>query len=306
MTAFTFTASDGAALAAYKWEPATKARGVIHIAHGLAEHAGRYGRTAKSLNSHGYVVYASDLRGHGQTAQSQDELGFWAEADGWNRIVLDVAEMLAVEAQENSGLPLILLGHSLGSYLTQQLIYEHPKLLDAAILSAPSGKPSLLAQAGRALARAERLRLGKRGRSQFLHSLSFGKFNEAFAPVATPFDWLSRDAAEVKLYFNDARCGFLSTTQLWVDFLDGINALANPAHKRRIRQTLPLYILAGSHDPVCEQGKGAERLAQEYQAAGLTKVTCKLYPEGRHEMLNEINRQEVVNDLALWLDRIVA
>ena len=305
MTAFTFTASDGAALAAYKWEPPTTPRAIIHIAHGLAEHAGRYARTAKALNSYGYAVYANDMRGQGQTVKSQDELGFLAEEDGWNRVVLDVAELLAAEAQEQSGVPLILLGHSLGSYLAQQLIYEHPDLLTAAILSAPNGKPSLFAQAGRAIARAERLRLGQRGRSQFINSLTFGKFNEAFAPVATPFDWLSRDAAEVKLYFNDGRCGFLSTTQLWVDFLDGISELANPAHKRLIRPTLPLYIVAGSLDPVCEQGQGAERLAQEYQTAGLTNVTCKLYPEGRHEMLNEINRHEVVTDLTQWLDKLV-
>lgn len=303
MTAFTFTASDGAALTTYKWEPTTTPRAVIHIAHGLAEHAGRYARTAKALNSYGYAVYANDMRGHGQTARSQDELGFLAEANGWNRVVLDVAEMLTSEAQEHRGVPLILLGHSLGSYLSQQLIYEHPQLLDAAILSAPNGKPSWLAQAGRMIARAERLRLGKRGRSQLINSLTFGKFNEAFAPVETPFDWLSRDAAEVKLYFNDARCGFLSTTQLWVDFLDGISELANPAHKRLIRQTFPLYILAGSLDPVCEQGKGAAALAQEYKTAGLTDVTCKLYPEGRHELLNEINRQQVLEDMRHWLER---
>ena len=305
MTSFTFTASDGAALVTYKWEPATKARAVIHIFHGLAEHAGRYARIAKSLNSQGYVVYASDLRGHGQTARSQDALGFWTEAQGWDRVVLDGIEMLEAEALENASLPVILLGHSLGSYLAQRLLYERPNLLRAAVLSAPNVKPGLLAQTGRVMARAERLRLGKRGKSQLINSLTFGKFNQQFAPVATPFDWLSRDAAEVKLYFNDARCGFLCTTQLWVDFLDGIEDLAKPEHKRLIRPTFPLYIFAGDRDPVCENGKGAQALAQEYKAAGLMNVTCKIYPEGRHEMLNEINRQEVVNDLMLWLDKIV-
>jgi alpha-beta hydrolase superfamily lysophospholipase len=306
MTTFTFTASDGAKLAAYKWEPTTAPRGVIHIAHGLAEHAGRYARTAKSLNAHGYVVYANDMRGHGQTAESQDDLGFFGVENGWNRVVQDVVEMLQVEAQTHADLPLILLGHSLGSYLAQQLIYEHPTLLAAALLSAPNGKPGWLAKAGRAIARVERLRLGKRGRSQLINSLTFGKFNAAFAPVETPFDWLSRDVAEVKLYFNDARCGFLSTTQLWVDFLDGIVALAQPAHKRLIGATFPLYIMAGSHDPVCGNGKGAAALVAEYKAAGLTDVTYKLYPGARHELLNELNRHEVLNDLVQWLTRVAA
>ena len=306
MTSFTFTASDGALLAAYKWEPAIRVRGVVHIIHGLAEHAGRYARTAKSLNAQGYVVVASDLRGHGQTARSQDELGFWTQEQGWDRVALDTIEMLEAEAKEYPGLPLILLGHSLGSYLAQRILYERPKLLAAAVLSAPNGKPSLVAQVGRAIARAERLRLGKRGKSQLLNSLTFGKFNEQFVPVETPFDWLSRDASEVKLYFNDARCGFVCTTQLWVDFLDGIAELSKPDDKRLIRPDFPLYILAGGRDPVCGNGKGAEALVQEYKAAGLTKLTCKIYPEGRHEMLNEINRQEVVDDLAMWLDKVVA
>ncbi|MFN7927650.1 MAG: alpha/beta hydrolase [Blastocatellia bacterium] len=305
MTSFTFTASDGASLAAYKWEPAANVKGVIHLIHGLAEHAGRYERVGKSLSAQGYAVYASDLRGHGQTARTQEELGFWMEAEGWDRVARDVIEMLEAEARDYPHRPLILLGHSLGSYLAQRIIYERPHLLRAAVLSAPNGKPSLLAQAGRLIARMERLRLGKRGKSQLINSLTFGKFNEAFAPIATPFDWLSRDAAEVKLYFNDARCGFLSTTQLWVDFLDGMTELAKPAHKQRIRRDFPIYILAGSQDPVCANGKGALVLTEEYRAAGLTNLTCKIYPEGRHEMLNEINRQEVVDDLLAWLARIV-
>ena len=258
------------------------------------------------LNSYGYIVYVHDMRGHGQTANAQEELGFLAEADGWNRVVLDMVELLQSAAETHADLPIVLLGHSLGSYLAQQVIYQHPQLLAAAILSAPNGKPSLLAKAGRAIARAERLRIGKRGRSQLINSLTFGKFNEPFAPVATPFDWLSRDAAEVKLYFNDARCGFVSTTQLWVDFLDGIATLSHPPHKRQIPATFPLYIIAGSHDPVCENGKGAEALVQEYKAAGLTDVTFKLYPEARHELLNEINRHEVISDLVEWLTRVVA
>lgn len=303
MNEFTFTASDGASLSAYKWEPASSPRGVIHIAHGLAEHAGRYARTAKALNAFGYVVYAHDMRGHGKSAQSPDDLGFLAEDDGWNRVVRDVAEMVTSEAESHAELPVILLGHSLGSYLAQQVIYEYPNLIQAVILSAPNGKPTFLANAGRAIARAERLRLGKRGRSQVINSMTFGKFNEAFAPVETPFDWLSRDSAEVKLYFNDARCGFISTTQLWVDFLDGLSTLAQPTQKRKIPITLPVYILAGSRDPVCAYGKGAEALVAEYKEAGLRDVTFKLYPEARHELLNETNRNEVIDDLVSWLEK---
>ncbi len=302
MSDFTFTASDNTPIFVYKWLPATDIKGIVHIVHGLADHAGRYTRTAKSLNAHGYAVYAADLRGHGNTARNQEELGFLAEENGWNRVALDVQEIMELSRTEFPAVPLILLGHSMGSYLAQQIIYERPTLLAAAILSAPNGKPSLLAKAGRGIARAERLRLGKRGRSQFINSLTFGKFNQQFPNAETPFDWLTRDTTEVKLYFNDSKCGFIATTQLWIDFMDGISELSKPAHKTRIPKDFPIHILAGGKDPVCENGRGAEDLAAEYRQAGLQRVTCKIYPEGRHEMLNETNRHEVMSDLVTWLN----
>ncbi len=297
-----FVASDQFALMLHQWEPEARARGVIFIAHGLAEHGDRYARTAKSLNAQGFVVVVADLRGHGQSAKGQEDLGFFAEKNGWQRVVLDVEEILAALKTDFPQLPLILLGHSMGSYIAQQVIYERPTLLTAAIFSGPNGKPSLLAQAGRLVAREERMRLGKRGRSQFINSLTFGKFNEQFAPTETPFDWLTRDQTEVKLYFNDSRCGFLATTQLWVDFLDGIKELSVPARKTRIPKDFPIYIMAGDRDPVCENGKGAEALAQEYRAVGIKDVTLKIYPEARHELLNETNRFEVIEDLVQWIE----
>ena len=306
MTPIYFTAADGTSIATYRWETSAVTKANIFIIHGLAEHALRYARTAQQLNAQGYNVYSCDLRGHGNSVKAREDLGYLADDDGWNKLVNDVIEILQKLKIDKPNTPLILLGHSLGSFVAQQIIYERPRLADAAVFSGSNGKPPKMATAGRGIARAEKLRLGKRGKSQVINSMTFGKFNQSFPDAETPFDWLSRDPVEVKLYFNDSLCGFLCSTQLWIDFLDGINEISKPSHKARIPKELPLYIFAGDKDPSCDNGRGATNLANEYREAGLKNVTSKIYPDGRHEMLNETNRNEVISDLVNWLNKTVA
>jgi alpha-beta hydrolase superfamily lysophospholipase len=305
MQAFTFTASDGHPLFVYAWPPEGAARAVIHVTHGLAEHAGRYARFAAALTARGFVVYAHDQRGHGRTAQTGDELGFFAAEDGWRRVVGDAEELLMEEGRRHAGLPLALFGHSMGSFVAQQVMARQSERLAAAVLSGANGMRSPLAAVGRLVARAERWRHGARSSSPLINQLAFGNFNRRFSPARTAFDWLSRDEAEVDKYVGDPLCGFDCSTQLWVDFLDGIADALNPAHKKRVRPDLPVYILAGSRDPVAANGRGAEALAAAYRAAGLTDVTCRLYPDARHELLNETNRDEVTRDLLEWLESAV-
>jgi alpha-beta hydrolase superfamily lysophospholipase len=304
---FHFTADDWAQLFVYRWLPddAGAIKAVIHIAHGLAEHAGRYERLAASLTSQGYAVYANDLRGHGRTAQRAEDFGHFADADGWNRIAQDLALLCTEEKQKYEGLPLILLGHSLGAQLAQKLIYEHPDLCDAVALSGVNGKVSGLVPIGKLITRLERLRLGKRGKSKLVNALSFGAFNKAFAPQRTAFDWLSRDEDEVDRYINDPRCGFLCTTQTWLDVLDGLTEAAQPEQQARVRQDLPLYLFSGHRDPVNEFGNGLEALVAAYRQHGVRSIRFKLYPDARHEVFNEINRAEVIRDLLDWLDLVV-
>jgi alpha-beta hydrolase superfamily lysophospholipase len=216
-------------------------------------------------------------------------------------MVKDLDLHLARERADHPGLPVTLMGHSMGSFLTQTYLIEHGAGLKAAVLSGSNGKPSLLAQAGRLVARLERLRLGERGKSALMASLSFQAFNKQFAPNRTAFDWLSRDPAEVDLYVADPRCGFEVTTSLWVDQLDALAANADPARQAQLPKDLPVLIFSGTRDAVGENGAGVERLVAEYRRAGLTRVTSKLYPDARHETLNETNRDEVTRDLVSWL-----
>jgi alpha-beta hydrolase superfamily lysophospholipase len=300
---FRFKAEDRKELFVYRWLPdeGVPRKAIVHIAHGMAEHAGRYARFAGALVAAGYAVYADDHRGHGQTAASPDELG-WLGPGGFKLAVQDLQQLLVFEKAESPGLPAVLFGHSMGSHLTQALLIEDGASLRGAVLSGSSGKPSLVAAAGRLVAREERLRLGAKGKSALLGALSFDAFNKAFAPTRTAFDWLSRDEAEVDRYVADPLCGFAVSTQLWVDLLDALADVSRPERQARVPHDLPIHIFAGSRDPVGENTKSLVQLVAAYGRAGVKDVTHKFYPGGRHEMLNETNRDEVTRDLIAWLD----
>ncbi|APR74903.1 Lysophospholipase [Minicystis rosea] len=301
---FQLKVEDGKEIFVYRFQPdeGQKPKAIVHVAHGMAEHGARYARFAEALTAKGYVVYANDHRGHGKTANGDGELGYFADARGFSRAVQDLQQLVVHEKGQHPGLPLFLFGHSMGSFLTQAFLVEFGSSVRGAILSGSNGKPNALAQAGRVVARLERARLGPKGKSRLLTSLSFDDFNKAFKPNRTSFDWLSRDEAEVDKYIADPLCGFMVTTQLWVDLLDGTAEMSDPAGQALIPKDLPIYIFAGSEDPVGGKTRGLQQLVAAYRAAGIKDVSHKFYPGGRHEMLNETNRDEVTRDVIAWLD----
>jgi alpha-beta hydrolase superfamily lysophospholipase len=302
---FTLPTADGVDLFIYRWLPNEKPKAVVQIAHGLAEHAGRYARLADALNAAGYVVYANDHRGHGRTVRSADDLGFFAERDGWRKCVDDIWQINRHAAAAHPGLPIVLLGHSMGSTLTEQFIGEHGDMLAGVVLSGANGKPTALAKIGGLITRAERARLGARGKSKLVQSLTFDAFNKQFAPTRTAFDWLSRDPAEVDKYVADPLCGFPASAQLWLDLLNGWAAVSRAAHRNRVPKSLPLYLISGGRDPVSGNTRQLEPWMAEYRAAGHVNLTHKFYPEARHELFNETNREEVTEDMIGWLDQVV-
>src|ERR1051326_6032891 len=303
---FTLRADDGMELFVYRWLPAGLPRAVVQIVHGLAEHAGRYARLAQALNAAGYAVYANDHRGHGRTAKSGEELGFLAEQDGWRKCVNDLWQVNRHIAAEHPEIPIVMLGHSMGATLAEQFMGEHGDALAGVVLSGGNGKPTTMAAMGRKITRAERLRLGARGKSKLVQSLTFDAFNKRCAPARTAFDWLSRDPAEVDKYVADPLCGFPASVQLWVDLMDGWAAVSRPAHRRRVPRSLPVYVIAGGRDPVSGNTRQLGPWLEEYRAAGIMNLEHKFYPEARHELFNETNRDEVTAELVGWLDRVMA
>ena len=302
---FTYSSSDGTEIFVYGWlcdDP----KAIVHINHGMAEHAARYRHLAASLCDAGYTVYAQDHRGHGKSIPSGTLPGHFADEDGWNKAVNDAYDVNQMIAKRHPGLPILGLGHSMGSFMVQQILFQKPAAYAAAALSASNGKPSPVALAGRVIARVERRRLGKRGASPVIARMTFGEFNRAFAPNRTGCDWLSRDPEQVDLYDNDPLCGFTCSTQTWIDFLDALPSLTKSSNIARINKSIPLYVFSGDKDPVGENGAGVERLVKSYSDGGLRNIRLKLYPEGRHEMVNETNRQEVVQDIVQWCDEASA
>jgi alpha-beta hydrolase superfamily lysophospholipase len=300
------TAADGVALHVYRWSPTIAPRAAVQIVHGLGEHAGRYARLAAVLNEAGYVVYASDHRGHGRTAAMPADLGIFAEKDGWRKCLDDLWLLHRRIAADHPGLPVFMLGHSMGSFLAQEFIIEHGDTLAGVVLSGPDGLPPFLARPGRWMARLERLRLGPRGQSPLLQALTLGAFNKPFRPPRTAFDWLSRDPAEVDLYVNDPLCGFVPRVQLWIDLLDALADLHRPARLARIPKALPIHLIAGLRDPVSANATRLPSLLDAYRRAGLTQVTHHFYPDARHELFNETNREEVTRDLLAWFGQVLA
>lgn len=302
---FELPRDDGATLFVYRWAPdAASARGVVQIAHGLSEHAGRYARVAEVLTRAGFVVYADDHRGHGKTARRDEDLGHFADRNGFAKVVADLRALNRRIGEAEPGVPVVLFGHSMGAMLTQAYVLQHGSTLAGALLSGASGHAGALASVGRVIARAERLRLGMRGRSALLQSMSFSGFNRGFEG-RTPFDWLSRDTTEVDAYAADPRCGFALTVQGWLDVLDGVRVTEDRAAMRSIPRELPIHVFSGAEDPVGHRTRGPQWVLDAYRDAGLARVTHKFYPGGRHEMLNETNRDEVHSDLVAWLDGIV-
>ena len=296
---FWLTTSDHSRLFVNQWLPDGSLKAMILLAHGMAEHSGRYGPLAEKLCEQGYGVCAPDLRGHGKTAEN-GTLGHFADDDGWCKVVSDLASLNQHIGQQHPGVPIVLLGHSMGSYIAQAYLLHHSASLHGAILSGSNFQPVALYRAARQIARLERLRQGCKGRSALIEWLSFGSFNNKFKPARTPFDWLSRDPAQVDLYVNDPLCGFRCTNQLWIDLLGGLQQISKASNLAQIDPGLPLLVIGGECDPVSE-GKRLKDLADALRAAGSQHLQLTVYPQARHELFNESNRDEIIADVLNWI-----
>lgn len=300
---FQLQQADGRSIHVHRWLPQGAARATLLVAHGMAEHGARYARLAQALNGAGWAVYALDWPGHGRSVRSADELGHFADHDGWNYALDTLHRVRQQVEQEQAGKPLFLLGHSMGSFLSQCYMVEHGEGLEGVVLSATTGDMGPTRAAGAVLLKLEGVLLGVRHRSALAEALSFKAFNKKFAPARTPADWLSRDPAEVDQYVADPLCGFRCSAALWASLLSAGASLRDPHRLSRISKILPVLLIAGSRDAVSGGARGPELLAQAYRAAGLNDVTVKIYEGGRHELLNEIPRcrDQVTADLLAWL-----
>ena len=302
-TEFTFPSKDGIHKCNVSlWTPEGGPKAVVQIVHGVAEYAGRYDHFARYLADHGFVVCGEDHLGHGKTVDD-GKYGYFGKKDGWTLVTSDVRKLRVLMGEKYPGLPYFLLGHSMGSFVVRGYLMFWPGTVDGAILSGTGQEPPATVAAGRALS-ALLIRLkGPRAHSALLDALSVGRYNGQFKPVRTSADWISRDTVVVDAYRADPLCRFLPTVGMYHDMMVGLQLLAKPANLARMDPDTPVYFFAGDRDPVGANGAGVKKVAGWFRDAGVKDLTVRLYPEGRHEMLNEANRDEVYRDVLSWLER---
>ncbi len=290
---FTLTAADGANLCCYEW-PAEAPRAVVVILHGLAEHAARYGRFAEALNEAGFSAVSMDLRGHGQTANGRQ--GWFAKKGGWLAVLEDVRQLSEWAAERYPGKPLVMLGHSMGSVFARAALQRFGGQYRAVVLSGVTVDMPVRRNVAPLIAWIVGAVGGMSKPSPVLDNLTFGIYNKQFEPSRTKFDWLSRDPAEVDKYVADQACGFVCTGSIFVDISLVLLDTLKQSNVARMPKDVPILIVSGEKDPAGLNGQAAAFLEKKYRAVRLD-VTVKVYPEARHELLNEINREEVTGDI---------
>lgn len=304
--AIQFTAVDGHEIFTRIWKPSkntTSPRAVFHINHGMAEHSARYAPIAQKLVAEGIVVVAHDHRGHGYSVKNGEILGHYADKNGWQLLIKDLKQINEYIHSSFPDAPVVLFGHSMGSFIVQGYMVEHGNTVDGVILSGSAYHTELTLAYAKLAAAIEKRRIGAKGRSFLIDAMSFGEYNKAFKPVRTSCDWLSRDPRQVDAYVNDPLCGFLCTNQMWQDLVKGIGVISKVSNLAKIPNHIPYLLLSGELDPMSYDAKehGITKLQKRLKNAGLTDVDVKLYPQGRHEILNEINQDEVNEFVLSWL-----
>lgn len=270
----------------HRWQGEEDPGAILVIAHGMGEHALRYARLAEAMNAVGFVVYANDHRGHGATVPDASKLGDYGEA-GWRGLVDDEKEVIARAKKDFPGLPVVLMGHSMGSMVVQHLLTEASELFDAAALSGTTAVDVMAAAVADPDANV------------------FETLNAAFAPTRTESDWLSRDDAEVDKYVADPLCGFTVSDASSASLGEAGVAYSTPEAIGQVRKDLPLYIFSGDLDPVGLNGELVNLVAERYRDAGIQRIDLKLYKNARHELFNETNRAEVTSDFVDWAKKSV-
>jgi len=285
----------------WKSENPEEIKGVLQLIHGMAEHIMRYHELAKVFCDNGYIVYGHDQRGHGKSLGKDDVIGFIAEENGWDIYLQDVHAVNQFIEEENPGKPIFILGHSMGAIVTSayRQKYDNPNV-KGFILSALAFEQDFLSNLGIGVASVQKLFKGKISKAKLHNKLSFGAFNKPFKPNRTNYDWLSRDDHEVDKYIADKYCGAVFTVQFFNDLLQGLKEIYKKDNLKKINKSVPVLLFAGTSDPVSGGSKKFNQ-TKEILNKYSDDLSYNLYEGGRHEMLNEINREEVKLDIFNWV-----
>lgn len=299
---FYYPSSDGIHRCyAREWLPEGPPRAVVQLVHGVAEYVGRYDSFASWLAGRGFLVAGEDHLGHGRT-EEEGNYGYFGPKNGWSLVTRDIRRLRELEGERYPEVPYFLLGHSMGSFLTRTYLINYPGTVTGAILSGTGQEGAATVAMGKLLCNILCRTKGPEYHSDLVHNMALGAYNKQFAPNRTSADWISQDEQVVDKYLQDPLCTFQPTVGMYRDMMGGLQYIADPKNLKKMYKTTPIYFFSGDQDPVGQNGKGVREVAGFFRTAGCTDVTVKLYPGGRHEMLNERNKQEVYQDVLSWLE----
>lgn len=304
MTEFTFLSTDGKTqLHGMRWEPeGGSVRAVLQICHGVAEHIARYDAFARYLNGLGIAVVGHDHLGHGLSLPEGGTPIYFGAGNTWNTVVDDIYVLHQRIRLWYPDVPLCIMGHSMGSFLTRTYLIRYPGTVKAAVIMGTGWQPKAVIAGGMAVAKAVGAVVGENGTSDLVTNLAFGAYNKLFAPNRTSCDWLSADEGNVDAYMADPLCGADATVGLFRQMLSGIRFNQKLSNLRQMDPRIPVLFVAGEKDPVGDCGNGVRRTYQEFRRAGVQDCTLKLYPGLRHEILNEkALQQQIFEDIGQWL-----
>jgi alpha-beta hydrolase superfamily lysophospholipase len=303
MTLEYLSANDGHRIALNSWPVAGDSRGSVVWLHGMAEHSARYAPLAEALNAAGWNFYAPDHRGHGASVGDNEILGHFADNEGWNLVLGDVGTVLAQVRERHPRQPLILAGHSMGSFIALAFAERHGGQFDGLVLCGSDYKAPWLWKLALLPIKLARWHNGPRGHSKLISALTFDAFAKKIPHRRTAFDWLSRDPAEVDKYIQDPWCGHDCSTQLWHDLISALITADAPLSLKQMPTSVPVLLVGGDSDPMSGNGKGMPALYKALHKAGIGDLTFGQFIGGRHEILNDLCRAEVTEEISDWLAR---
>lgn len=299
---FTFLSADGKTnIHAVEWTPEGETRAVLQISHGVAEYILRYEPFAEYLTDRGFAVVGHDHLGHGSSVSDGAARLYFGPRGSWNWVVDDIYTRRNLAGKQFPGVPYFLLGHSMGSFLARTYLIRYPGTVNGAIIMGTGQMSPALIAGGKIIAARESARIGEDRASPLVQKLAFGAYNKRFAPNRTASDWLSVSAENVDRYLADALCGGTPTSGLFREMLGGLTFIAKPENLKKMNANIPVLFISGAMDPVGDYGKGVQRAYRSFQNAGVRDVSIKLYPELRHEIMNEDCRETIFEDLYQWL-----
>lgn len=303
---FEFKSSDSKnKIHAVKWEPKDKPKAILQIAHGMAEHVMRYEDFAKFLNKHGFLVCGNDHLGHGKTAACNDDFGYCGPLDGHKLVVRDLKQLHDIVSKDYPDIPYFLMGHSMGSFLCREFIETYGECLAGAIVMGTGQQPQALLAFVKRLCKIFAAAKGWKHRSDTIDKLAFGAYNRRFKPIKTGYEWLCRDDCQATRYQSDPYCGYVFTLNGFYNMFDTISFIEKNDNISKIPKDLPVFIVAGDQDPVGSYGKGPTKVYNDFKNAEIKNVKIKLYPDDRHEILNELDKDQVYDDLLKWMENLI-